>query len=140
MHNTNEILGNNIQFYRKKKKITLKELADKLNTTSATISNWERGIYQPDIGALIVLSQLFEISIDQLIGNNLKKYYADIEEYNKSLLHNKFQTDEVSIFFKDLTVLTEEELDDIERMLKIVKKRKKQQNNAKLRQKSLSEK
>ncbi len=139
MNNTNEVLGNNIQFYRKKKCITSKELAEKLNTTPASVSNWERGIYQPDIESLIMLSQIFEISIDDLIGNQVKRYSADIETYNENILKEKFKSNNVSIFFKDLTILTEDELDDIECMLKIVKKRKKQKN-AKLRKETLPKK
>lgn len=57
-----EIIYNN----RKKINYTQQELADKLNVSSKTISNWERGISYPDILIVPKLCETLNISINQL--------------------------------------------------------------------------
>ena len=46
----------NLIFYRKKAKVTQKDLADKLGVAATTVSGWERGATSPDIDTLLVLS------------------------------------------------------------------------------------
>lgn len=68
MFNMNEI-GRRIASLRKEKNMTQVELADKLGISYQAVSNWERGDSMPDIAKLSELSQIFEISIDNLLGN-----------------------------------------------------------------------
>jgi len=44
------------------------DLADQLGITQATLSNWERGIHDPDNDTLLTLSKLFGVSTDYLLG------------------------------------------------------------------------
>ena len=48
--------------------LTQREVAEKLSTTQTTIGKYERGELQPSIETLIKLSELFECSIDYLLG------------------------------------------------------------------------
>ena len=57
-----EIIYNN----RKKNNLTQQQLADQLNVSSKTISNWERGISYPDILIVPRLCETLNISINQL--------------------------------------------------------------------------
>lgn len=63
-------LGNNIQTLRKKKGLSQEKLAEKINVTRQTISNWELGETAPNPEQLILLSKQFDISIDVLVGND----------------------------------------------------------------------
>ena len=63
-------LGNNIQTLRKKKGLSQEKLAEKINVTRQTISNWELGETAPNPEQLILLSKEFDISIDELVGND----------------------------------------------------------------------
>lgn len=63
-------LGNNIQTLRKKKGLSQEKLAEKINVTRQTISNWELGETTPNPEQLILLSKQFDISIDELVGND----------------------------------------------------------------------
>ena len=63
-------LGNNIQTLRKKKGLSQEKLAEKINFTRQTISNWELGETAPNPEQLILLSKQFDISIDELVGND----------------------------------------------------------------------
>lgn len=62
-------LGKNIYNLRKNKGLTQEQLADKINVTRQTISNWELGETYPNPEQLKLLSKLLDISIDDLIEN-----------------------------------------------------------------------
>lgn len=53
---------------RRKKKITQKELAELVGVSFQSISKWENGSAMPDITYLPILSDYFNVSIDQLMG------------------------------------------------------------------------
>lgn len=61
-------LGTNIKDYRRMKGYTQEQLACALGVSAQTISRWETGMTYPDIGMLPILAELFETSIDQLMG------------------------------------------------------------------------
>lgn len=44
------------------------DLAEKLQTTQRKVSYWESGQFEPDLENLWKIADLFEISIDELIG------------------------------------------------------------------------
>lgn len=45
------------------------DLADKLNVTQATVSGWESGRRTPDLETVRRIAELFDCSIDELLGN-----------------------------------------------------------------------
>ncbi len=53
---------------RQEKKLSMKQLAKKINTTDGAISNWENGVNEPKISYLIRLAVFFEVSADYLLG------------------------------------------------------------------------
>ena len=59
---------NRIRELRKKKGITQIDLAKKLGITQATLSGWETNKYEPDNKSLILLAELFDVSLDCLVG------------------------------------------------------------------------
>lgn len=65
-------LGNKILTLRKKNNITQEELAEQLNVTRQTISKWELGETSPDIKQAKELSQIFKVSLDELVDNDIK--------------------------------------------------------------------
>ena len=64
-----ERIGLQIMRARKKKGMTQMELADRMGISFQAVSNWERGQSCPDIARLFELSELFDVSIDELLGN-----------------------------------------------------------------------
>ena len=66
-------IGNKILSLRKENNITQEELASKLGVARQTISKWELGETSPDIKQAKVLAQLFNISLDELVCNNIKE-------------------------------------------------------------------
>ena len=59
--------GNKLYEMRKKKGLSQEELAHKLNVTRQTISKWELSESIPDMEKLIMISDLFDISLDELV-------------------------------------------------------------------------
>ena len=59
--------NNKLYSLRKQKGLSQEELANRLNVSRQTISKWEVGDSTPDMEKLIALSDLFEISLDELV-------------------------------------------------------------------------
>ncbi len=53
---------------RQEKGLSMKQLAKKLDTTDAAISNWENEINEPKISYLKAIAQYFGVSADYLLG------------------------------------------------------------------------
>lgn len=78
-------LGNQIKHYRNEKGLSQEELAERVYVTRQSISNWENNKNYPDINSLVLLSEVFEISIDNLIKGDLEQMKKEInsEEVKK---------------------------------------------------------
>jgi len=61
-------LSENLKKYRLSKNLTQEDIAEYLNITPQSVSKWERGESYPDITFLPALANIFETSIDLLIG------------------------------------------------------------------------
>jgi len=59
--------NNKLYQLRKQKGLSQEELANRMNVSRQTISKWEVGDSTPDMEKLIALSDLFEISLDELV-------------------------------------------------------------------------
>ena len=65
-------LGNNILKLRKDCKLSQEQLAEKVDVTRQTISNWELGETSPNPEQLKLLSKALNVSIDELLNNDIK--------------------------------------------------------------------
>lgn len=78
-----EKIGVFIAKCRKEKKLTQSELAEKLNVTDKSISNWENGRNMPDLSLFKPLCQELGITINDLMSGekiNKDKYQEKFEE------------------------------------------------------------
>lgn len=62
-------IGNNIAVFRRQLDLTQAELAEKINYSDKAISKWERGESVPDVMTLVQLSELFGVTMNDLIGS-----------------------------------------------------------------------
>ena len=78
-------LGKQIKKYRLEAKLSQEELADKVYVSRQTISNWENDKNYPDIKSLVLISDIFHISLDNLIKGDLERMKKEIDkqEYAK---------------------------------------------------------
>ena len=58
---------NKLYNLRKQKGLSQEELANRLNVSRQTISKWEVGDSTPDMEKLVAISDMFEISLDELV-------------------------------------------------------------------------
>ncbi len=65
-------LGNKINHCRQQSGMTQEQLAEQMNVTRQTVSNWERGINEPDFDSLCRLAGVFGITLND---------FADAAEY-----------------------------------------------------------
>lgn len=68
-----------IKKYRTDMNLSQEELADRVYVTRQTISNWETGKSYPDIHSLVLLGNVFGISLDQLIKGDLETMKEEIK-------------------------------------------------------------
>ena len=62
--------GNKLLELRKKENLSQEALAKKLNVTRQTISKWELKESSPDLKQALLISKLFNISLDELVNND----------------------------------------------------------------------
>ena len=70
-------INEKILLLRKKEGLSQEKLAEKLNVTRQTVSNWEVGQTTPDILQAKELSRIFNISLDDLTENKLEFEFKD---------------------------------------------------------------
>ena len=58
----------NLKYYRKQAGLTQSQLAAHFNSDKSLISNYENGISTPDIYTLVKLADIFDITLDELVG------------------------------------------------------------------------
>lgn len=73
-------LGRQIKKYRQEANMTQEELADRIFVTRQTVSNWENDKNYPDIKSLLLLSSLFQVSLDTLVKGDLEEMKEKIKE------------------------------------------------------------
>ena len=66
--NWKEILAANLSRLRREKGLTQAELGEKINYSDKSVSKWERGEGVPDLQVMIALSDLYGVSIDEMMG------------------------------------------------------------------------
>jgi len=64
-------IGSRIKKYREEQNISQEELALKIFVSRQTISNWETDKSYPDIKSLIMLSNIFNVSLDNFIKKDM---------------------------------------------------------------------
>lgn len=72
-------IGKNIVENRRRKNITQETLAQKLGVTNQAVSKWELDQACPDIQLLPMLADIFEISIDNLLGHEKNNVIANVQ-------------------------------------------------------------
>lgn len=70
-------LGKKIAELRKKNNLSQEELADKVGVARQTISKWEIGDTTPDINQVKIISKIFNISIDELVDNDINNVIVE---------------------------------------------------------------
>ena len=68
--------GRRFRIYRDKKKLTQKEAAELLGVTPYQLGNYETNRSEPNIATLKKMSQIYQVSLDRLLGNSVTAFFA----------------------------------------------------------------
>lgn len=63
-------LGENIAIFRKEKGLSQEKVAEYMSVSRQAVTKWENNISRPSSDNLIKLAELFDVSVDALLGNN----------------------------------------------------------------------
>ena len=94
-------LGKNIGAHRKRQGLTQAGLAEKMNYSDKAVSKWERGESVPDVLTLLQLSELFGVTVDDLLQdpNRLPEETSPMVDRMEKVVekHLKRKADKLSI-------------------------------------------
>lgn len=86
-------LSQKLQNRRKEMNLTQESVAEKIHVSRQTISNWETGRTLPDIHSLVLISDIYQISLDKLIKEDVKmieKLSVDSKQVSQWFLLSNF--------------------------------------------------
>lgn len=79
-------VGANLKLLRKRRKFSQEEVANSLELTRSSYSGYENGVAQPNIDSLILFSDFYKVSIDDLVRKDFEKLSeADWAKIDKGL-------------------------------------------------------
>lgn len=81
-------IGDQLKKARLDKNLTQEEVAEKIFVSRQSISNWENNKTYPDIGNVIALSDLYQISLDELLKGS-DNFMEHLEESTNLVKSNK---------------------------------------------------
>lgn len=87
-------LGKQIKKHRQEVQLSQEKLDDRVYVSRQTISNWENDKSYPDVNSLVLLSEIFQISLDNLIKGDIEvmKDVIQKEEIVKMNRYGKIYT------------------------------------------------
>lgn len=104
-------LKNNIASARKKLGFTQEQLAEKCEVSRQAVTKWESGESEPTISNLIMLAEIFEISVDELVmgndnvhtqANEMALNYRELSMMALDLAISSFQTKSMMLMYLEI--------------------------------------
>ena len=99
-----ESFGTRLANIRKEHNLTQNDIAERLNVSPQAVSKWENDLTSPDIQTLLDLSDIYNISVDELLGkkSNQTLYLQpqqrkDINEMMLRIIVNSSDGDKVKV-------------------------------------------
>lgn len=109
---------NRIKQLREENKITQIQLAKKLNKTQQTVSLYENGTNEPDLDGYIIMSKLFNCSVEYIAGRSDERQYINID--NVKFANNGGL---------DTTGLDDDEVEELKKQVEYMRWKKKNKEN-----------
>lgn len=84
------MFGENLKTLRKHRGMSQEILAQQLNIVRQTVSKWEKGLSVPDAEMLSKIANLFEVSVDTLLGTKIENEKGTNEIASQLALLNSY--------------------------------------------------
>ena len=121
---------NRIKELRNLKMIKQSDFARRFNVTQATLSNWERGVHDPDNESLKRMAEYFDTTIDYILGID-----DDPKLYNKKITLSPEKQKMLNrigyaYYGGEDKEITEKDVDDMVEILEMARKLREKRNNS----------
>ncbi|WP_297630753.1 helix-turn-helix transcriptional regulator [uncultured Clostridium sp.] len=86
-------IAERLRYFRERSGYSQEDLAKKLNISRQSISKWELGKSTPDINYIIQMSEIYDVSLDELLKGEEKKgevINSEIKEKDLSIIKKGF--------------------------------------------------
>ena len=96
----------NLRLYRERHDLSQKEWSDRLGISERTLQRYESGESEPTVSVLLKLSQIYDISIDVLLSNDvnstfnisrIERYLREIERSCNTLRREMYEAENNSL-------------------------------------------
>ena len=88
-------IGQNIAYFRKLKKMTQEDLAERMSVTAQAVSKWECDTSYPDITAIQTLSKILDVTPTELIDGI--QHSAEIKDAPQEIIERRIVCIEVQV-------------------------------------------
>lgn len=75
-------INQNLKKYRELNRLTQQDVSEKLNISRQSVSKWENGKSYPDLDNLLLLSQLYDVSVDDILSETSPKTHIIKQQKN----------------------------------------------------------
>lgn len=113
-------LGKRLNYERTKRNWSQKYVAQRIGITNTVLSNYERDYRDPDTNTLKQLADLYDVSIDYLLGRDNRSNPFD---YYKRKIVTEFP--DINLMFKDMESLDADDMKELYEYIKFKKSQKK---------------
>lgn len=72
------MLGDRIKLLRKEQEMTQEQLADYLNVSRSSVKGYENNGVEPSLNVLVKIANVFNISLDYLLGRTEEKHNINL--------------------------------------------------------------
>lgn len=97
----NMTLSEKIITLRNKYQMSQGDLAEKLNVSRQSVSKWETGVSTPDLDKLIAMSNLFQVTMDELVKEDVMLFYREESPVIKAEDTTKRKAEKQEEYFKN---------------------------------------
>jgi len=96
-------LGEKIQQLRKASGISQEQLAEQLDVSRQSVSKWELNDAIPDVSKIVMISELFSVSIDELLkdSNSMESFSTDSSDKNLTTIE---EITKLNLAHKQITI------------------------------------
>lgn len=92
------MLSEKIYALRRKNGLSQEQLAERIGVSRQSVSKWEGGLSTPDLDKLKALSECFQVSIDELTGNQTSSGFSGAEQEEREPIPRKREESKTGIF------------------------------------------
>lgn len=98
-------LSEKIVLLRTKYQMSQGDLAGKLNVSRQSVSKWETGASIPDLDKLVAMSELFQVTMDELVKDSVEIENKDFSQVNEAVCQDQKVIEKKSVVPKIIGII-----------------------------------